>query len=179
VKGHFSPTLLIKNNTYEDGALKIKYDIQETGADMGFLTTETTNDDLYLVGNLILAEEKSELETNDFSSENYFEKLSDKEATFYNYNFEGKESKLVKLKITTRLGTYLKGSTKKEIFFITEKTSDTSDFDNVIFNLVPTVSYRKNHLGINILNPDDRKDAIIIIGEASSESDLTRDTIYF
>lgn len=180
VKGHFSPILLIKNNTCEDGNLKIKYDIQETGADMEFLTTETINDDLSLVGNLILVEEGGESEGIDFSSKNYFENLSNKEATFYNYNFEGKESKLVKLKITTSLGTYPKNSTEEKEFFVTKKTSDVSIIDNVIFNLVPTVSYRKNHLGINVLNPDssDKKNAILIIGETRSEN-ISRDTIYF
>lgn len=45
-----------------------------------------------------------------------------------------------------------------------------------VFNILPTVAYRKNHLGINVLNPSasNKSDAIIVIGETSG-----RNKIYF
>lgn len=168
VRGHFSPILEIKANTYRDGTLNIKYEIIETGAKI---------ENLGLVNKKIILKSEN---ANDFifidNSESYFSNTS-KEAIFTNYDFGNVESKQAKLGITTSLGTYLIDDDNRVIKFITEKTSDFT-LDNVIFNLVPTVSYRKNHLGINVLNPDANPDAIIVIGETSAE-DTTRDTIYF
>lgn len=168
VRGHFSPILEIKANTYRDGTLNIKYEIIETGAK---------------IENLDLVDKKITLKSenaNDFifidNSDSYFSNTS-KEAVFTNYDFGNVESKLAKLGITTSLGTYLVNDDNMVIKFRTEKTSDFT-LDNVIFNLVPTVCYRKNHLGINVLNPDANSNAIIVIGETSAE-DTTRDTIYF
>ena len=167
VRGHFAPVVLIKANTYKNKTLNVKYEIIENGAD---------SDGLWLQnGKVTLKSENSADVVYIDDTSNYFDSVS-KDAVFTDYEFGNVESKFAKLVITSSFGTYLKDSVDN-IVFITQKTSST-ELDNIIFNIVPTISYRKNHLGINVLDPDNKPDAILIIGETSAE-DTTRDTIYF
>jgi len=116
-------------------------------------------------------EEKANYIDND---SNYFSNSS--KMAIFNYNFNNSESSLIKLGISTILSTYLKtDTTKSNPYFETIKTTNLDEVESgVIFNILPTIAYRKNHLGINILEPSTNSDAIIVIGEASG-----RDTIYF
>ena len=50
----------------------------------------------------------------------------------------------------------------------------TSFVYSTVYNLLPTVSYRQNHLGINTLSPSERRDSIVYIGTYGE-----RNTIYF
>lgn len=172
VRGHFAPVVLIKANTYKNKTLNVKYEIIENGAD---------SDGLWLQNGKITlkSEDSADVRYIDNTS-NYFDSAS-KNAIFTDYEFVNAEgepigNKRAKLVITSSLGTYLKENVDN-IVFITQKTS-SAELDNVIFNIVPTISYRKNHLGINVLDPDNKSDAILIIGETSADNN-TRDTIYF
>ena len=65
--------------------------------------------------------------------------------------------------LTTSLGTRLKTNNDINRYFITTKNS--FQFSNVVvYNTIPTISYRKNHLGINTLTPSAQENAIVTIG---------------
>ena len=58
--------------------------------------------------------------------------------------------------------------------FTTAKETKTNLIYSVVYNISPTVSYRKNHLGINTNNFQEKADAILVIGETSG-----RNRIYY
>ena len=100
-------------------------------------------------------------------------------STTFTYKIdEDTDSILVKMCFYTELGTYLKSDVQKtKVYFKTSKIPSLQSLNFFpVFNTLPTVAYRKNHLGINVLNPStsDKSDAIIIIGETSG-----RNKIYF
>ena len=169
VRGHIPATLVVKSSTFSaDGQLTIFYEVNNFGAkvDDGKVTLDNGQKiSLYLDGS-------SEVKTYIDTSSNFFN-TTDKIAIFKNYNFGGKESNLVKLGITTTLYTHLNGNPN-----VSFSSTKTTNLDNIafaaIFNILPTVAYRKNHLGINILDPSANSNAIITIGESQG-----RDTIYF
>ena len=74
--------------------------------------------------------------------------------------------------LKTSFSTYVKGD-KNNLYYPTEKTSQ-SKFWFLVYNIVPTVSYRKNHLGINTLSPSEREDSIVYVGSYGK-----RDKLYF
>lgn len=168
VRGHRPPVLSVKNNTYSDSTLTIDYEVTSFGVKV---------DD----GKVSLKENKVSLYLNDLEKTNYtgstnFFKSTSKTAIFENYNFENKESNLIKLSITTILHCYLiSNPTTAVTAFDNEKSTDLESTNaSSIFNLLPTIAYRKNHLGINVMNPSERENAIIVIGESTG-----RDSIYF
>ena len=169
VRGHIPAILIVSSNSYDGTNLTINYNISNFGADITNLKLGNNKKiSLYLQGS---NEEKASYIDND---SNYFSTSS--KIAIFNYNFNNSESSLIKLGISTILSTYLKTDTSKSNpYFETIKTTNLNEIEaGVIFNILPTVAYRKNHLGINILEPSINSDAIIVIGEASG-----RDTIYF
>lgn len=74
--------------------------------------------------------------------------------------------------LKTSFSTYVKGD-KNNLYYQTEKISQ-SKFYFLVYNIVPTVSYRKNHLGINTLSPSERDDSVVYVGSYGE-----RDKIYF
>lgn len=174
VRGHIPATLTILSNSYDGKGLTIIYKFSNFGADTTNLKLGNENKiSLYTVGK----DESVSYTINDDDINDYFS--SDPEKTektaIFTYNFGGSESNLVKLGITTSLSTYLKNDASKTSYFETTKSTILSAIEpEVIFNLLPTVAYRKNHLGINILEPSTNENSIITIGEAPG-----RDTIYF
>ena len=170
VRGHIPATLTILSNSYDGEDLTIKYKFSNFGADTTNLKLGNGNQiSLYTVGE----NESVSYTIKDDDINGYFSDF-EKTATF-TYNFNGSESRLVKLGITTSLSTYLKNDASKTPYFETTKATILDMIEpEVIFNLLPTIAYRKNHLGINILDPSANKNSIITIGEAPG-----RDTIYF
>ena len=169
VRGHIPAILIVSSNSYDGTNLTINYNISNFGADITNLKLGNNKKiSLYLQGS---NEEKASYIDND---SNYFSTSS--KIAIFNYDFNNSESSLIKLRISTILSTYLKTDTSKSNpYFETIKTTNLNEIEaGVIFNILPTVAYRKNHLGINILEPSINSDAIIVIGEASG-----RDTIYF
>lgn len=176
VRGHIPATLTILSNSYDGKNLTINYKFSNFGADTTNLKLGNENKiSLYTVGED--EDESVSYTINDDDINDYFSsdpKKTEKTAIF-TYNFGGSESSLVKLGITTSLSTYLENDASKTPYFETTKSTILSAIEpEVIFNLLPTVAYRKNHLGINILDPSANKNSIITIGEAPG-----RDTIYF
>lgn len=171
IKGHIPATLVIQNHSYKDSNLTIAYSIINSGADTKETNLILTNKEV----NLYLDGQKNAKAIYIDNSEDYFSNDT-KTATFNGYDFAGAESNLVKLGISTTLYTYLKTDTNRTnpCFGTTKTTILESITSTPIFNILPTVAYRKNHLGINVLEPDVNSNAIIVIGEASG-----RDTIYF
>ena len=43
---------------------------------------------------------------------------------------------------------------------------------SIVYNLVPTISLRKNYLGVNTLNPEYKEDAILVISETQNRSKI-------
>lgn len=182
VRGHRPPILSINSNTYKNNVLTINYEIKDFGVKI--------NDKFVSLGNnnkVSLYPRKEEeifyiVKDNELST--FFDSLNkNKTAIFDNYDFGGEESQLVQLSITTILPCYLikkdpDDGTEKLVLIEEFQSSKSVNLEasqpSAIFNLVPTVAYRKNHLGINILNPSENSDAIIIIGESQG-----RDSIYF
>jgi hypothetical protein len=63
----------------------------------------------------------------------------------------------------TKFSTRLKNDTTD--YFTTEKNNESSSLNYiVVYNKLPTVSYRANHLGINTKEPSAKTDASITIG---------------
>jgi hypothetical protein len=166
-------TLVIKNTRYDNESKKVyvEYEVVDWGS---------------LTNNLILGEEGDKKilfyignETN--ASKSYIDdsKFFDttlKTASFNHTFSENTESILIKIMIHTELGTYLKTDNSTIYFKTGKKPNIDALTTSPVFNILPTVAYRKNHLGINVINPSDngKENAIIVIGETSG-----RDTIYF
>lgn len=176
VRGHTQAALFIKNTNYNpDGTGKITVDYEVTN--WGALTE-----------NLILGQEgnkrvllyegnqESAIQYYTYESSQTFFSNKQKSTEFVYKIAEDTESILVKVCFYTELGTYLKSDKEKStIYFKTQKITDLSKISLFpVFNILPTIAYRKNHLGINVLNPSNSSDAIIVIGEISG-----RDAIYF
>lgn len=178
VLGHIPPILSIQNSTFKtEGnvtALEVNYQITNPGVKI------KDNEDR-IIAFVTLKDNKVNLlwdeKTISFTDNNlnYFGSGDNKTAIFNGFKFEaGQESALVKLSVTTQFSTYLIEHPNTS-FFTTEKTTNLNEIvATAVFNILPTVAYRKNHLGINILEPSTNKNSIITIGEAPG-----RDTIYF
>lgn len=172
VCGHIPAVLSIEGSQYNEGnkVLELKYKIISAGADVSNLELGNENKiTLFLNGT------QTPISESDISSpSDYFSNLDSLKTATFEYDFGASESNLVKLGITTTLSTYLKTDTSTPYF----QTTKTPNLDIItpatVFNILPTIAYRKNHLGINILEPSNNDNAIIVIGEASG-----RDTIYF
>ena len=176
VRGHIPATLTILSNSYDGKELTINYKLSNFGADTTNLKLGNENKiSLYTVGEDGDESVSYTIKNDDIND--YFSsdpKKTEKTAIF-TYSFGESESRLVKLGITTSLSTYLENDASKTPYFETTKSTILSAIEpEVIFNLLPTVAYRKNHLGINILEPSTNENSIITIGEAPG-----RDTIYF
>ena len=174
VRGHIPAILSIEGSQYNEGnkTLTLKYKVISAGADISNLKLGNENKiSIFLNGT-----QTPISESNISSPSNYFSDLGSLKTATFVYNFGSSESNLVKLGITTTLSTYLKSDTSKSTpYFQTTKAPNLDIITPVtVFNILPTIAYRKNHLGINILEPSNNDNAIIVIGEASG-----RDTIYF
>ena len=75
--------------------------------------------------------------------------------------------------VTTFSARYIGSDGKPKNIYPT-KVKQTSFVYSIVYNLLPTISYRQNHLGINTLSPSEKKDSIIYIGTYGE-----RNTIYF
>lgn len=96
--------------------------------------------------------------------------------SFTSKNFKGVDSIRAALLATTQLEPSWKSDEEEldEVVKTTLTTQKTSRIIySIVYNLVPTISLRKNYLGVNTLNPE-YEDAIMVIGEVSG-----RQTIYF
>ena len=173
-RGHVPAVLTIENNIYENSILTINYKVSNFGARQE---------------GLVLVDNKINLYSNDgnFLGEYIYPSFefnsNTKEIVFTNFVFEDADSQLVKLGIKTRLGTYLIDDEDNAVgYYFTEKVTDLNDTSSgTVFNALPTVAYRKNCIGINILEPANSgvPNAIVIIGEAPGEVSGIRDTIFF
>lgn len=169
VRGHIPPTLAITSSFFDGKDLIIKYKVSNPGAIADEYLTLGNNQQisLYLKGN---STAKANVVINDVT--NFFNG-EEKEVIFENYSFqEGAEFESIVLGITTILTVK---NNLNSVTFSTEKSTieiiDTIEGTSV-FNLVPTVAYRKNHLGVNVINPSYREDAIITIGETSKRNKI-------
>ena len=173
-RGHAPAVLTIENNIYENNILTINYKVSNFGARQE---------------GLVLVDNKINLYSNDgnFLGEYIYPSFefnsNTKEIVFTNFVFEDTDSQLVKLGIKTRLGTYLIDDEDNAVgYYFTEKVTDLNDTSSgTVFNALPTVAYRKNCIGINVLEPANSgvPNAIVVIGEAPGEISGIRDTIFF
>ena len=76
---------------------------------------------------------------------------------------EGADAFVCRLVLTTKQ-TVVNGTEK----YITTKTVYTNE--QAVYNVLPTVSYRKNLLGINASNLNNYENAVIVVGEHSSKN---------
>lgn len=73
--------------------------------------------------------------------------------------------------LKAEFSTSIKNSTDGKVYFTT--TKETSQYIyTVVYNVIPTIAYRANHLGINIMNPSDDTytNAEIVIGTSSNRN---------
>ena len=56
--------------------------------------------------------------------------------------------------------------------FTTTKETKTNLIYSVVYNISPTISYRKNHLGINTNNFQEKSDAVLVIGETNGRNKI-------
>ena len=76
---------------------------------------------------------------------------------------EGADAFVCRLVLTTKQ-TVVNGTEK----YITTKTVYTNE--QAVYNVLPTVSYRKNLLGINASNLNNYENAVVVVGEHSSKN---------
>lgn len=151
IKRYIAPTLEIIKAYYSDKKLSVNYKIKDAGFD------DTGN--LQLLGKIkLVLKNKDESIT---SEDNPTFTTSEQTANFVFEFDEGEEAVNIALQITTKIDTDI------------NKTG-TSPFYTVYNNLIPTVAYRKNHLGINTFNPssEGHEKAIIVIGETSNRNEI-------
>lgn len=169
VRGHTSPVFNILSTEFTNSILKVNYNF----LDMGLSTSETSpsikDNKIYLYTKNNNTPHSSIVDTS-----NYFNNL-EKTNQFTDFDFQNEDSLMAILSATTQFGAKTKDGAIED--YITQKTSninvDTAQYI-VIYNVTPTVAYRKNYLGINTLTPESQSKAIVLIGETAG-----RDTIYF
>ena len=184
VKGHTAPQIIVKNSSYnpETKKISVEYEVSDWGAQPEVLVFGTENNP----NKIWFYPKKDDGSYNTDTSASYtltntelstFFTTTSKSASF-NYDFGSKENTQVKMRFYTRLYAYLASDKDKKTPYYENQLVRTLDSTEPfsVFNILPTVSYRKNHLGINVLNPssEDKSNAIIVIGEVSN-----RDSIYF
>lgn len=154
VRGHTPPVFSLINTSFEEGTATVKYKIVDFGAETEKLVYVNNQISLYKQGN----NNAYKTITGYFGTEEY-------ELNFTNFNFNDQESVYITLGMTTELSTYLKDENNTTAYFTTTKSTNLQNAPYmVMYNLVPTIAYRKNHLGINVFDPNE-DNAILVIGE--------------
>lgn len=178
----FVPALIKLNRAeYKDGNLEVNWQItnfgynqiekednssttvEGTGKAVGVEIYPTTYDSSESLATFNITEDQSQNSTGNGVKEN-FEGFNRGEGELpYDYIY-------IAPKLITSLATYLINGTVP-YFEITKKTTSINSI--IVYNLMPTVAYRQNHLGINTNNLDNMIDAVLVIGSHS-----TRNKIY-
>ena len=169
VRGHTPPIFNILSTEFVNSILKVNYNF----LDMGLSTSETNpsikDNKIYLY-----IKNNNTPYSSIINTSNYFSNL-EKTNQFTNFDFQSEDSLMAILSATTQFSAKTNDGVIED--YMTEKTSniDINTAQYVaIYNVTPTVAYRKNYLGINTLTPESQAKAIVLIGETAG-----RDTIYF
>ena len=169
VRGHIAPIFGIISSEYNNSILKVKYNFLDRG-----LSTSGTKPAIKDSQIKLFIKDENVSYSALIDTSNYFND-GDKIVNFTNFDFQSKDSIMAILSATTSLKTRTVDGQIEA--FETLKTSNTNINTAqyvAIYNVTPTVAYRKNYLGINTLTPESQEKAIILIGETAG-----RDTIYF
>ena len=148
---HTAPIFSLKDYKLENGKItELIYSCSDTGIDI------IDGDSNITISTAVL---KIKTSLSEISLSNVtFEEGDNKTISVGNINIEiSSDSEEVSLILSTSVG----GKTK-------EYTTNSI----IVYNILPTVSYRQNHLGINTLGIDDKENenVIILIGEAKNKN---------
>ena len=167
VRGHSAPQFEILSTAFDGSGLTVKYKFLDMGLSTDGTTPRIKDEEIKLY--IKDGEEKSTKIISPTVPTDYFNN-NEKTAIFEKFPFGENDQLMVALSATTLLSTKVGD---KMVDYETSKESEKNQY-TTIYNVTPTVAYRKNYLGINTLNLDTQNDAIILIGETKG-----RDTIYF
>lgn len=155
VRGHCAPTIKIGAASLSDGKLTTEFSVEDWGL--------TNNDE----------DKKIKLNLRDKNG-NISEKGLVTYASKITWDLTEDENKNEFLYIapilTTTLGTYKLGDSSTRYFETTKTNEPPSVFYFLVYNIVPTIAYRQNCIGLNTNNPqympssdEDNKKAILDI----------------
>ena len=141
---HIIPTGLFETAKYTNGKLNLKWQINKTEV------SSLTKIEVY-------AEEKPENAISEFGvSEGQYEHTVE-------YNMGNNNFLHIAPEFTTELVVTTNANISPSVSYTSTKTTTSLQYV-IVYNILPTVSYRKNHLGINVSNPSQNSDAGLVIG---------------